>query len=115
MNKEILELINRRENQLLLHCALYYEFGKNIISDDLYDKWSFELKDLIDNYPKEFSLSNNKDNFNNFDPSSGYYLNYTNYIDRAANVYNYYCKVNKINDGIKMESVSDHIDRLKKR
>lgn len=115
MNKEVLELINRRENQLLLHCALYYKFGKNIISDNLYDKWSFELKDLIDEYPKEFSLSNNKDNFNKFDPSSGYYLNYTNYIDRAANVYNYYCKVNKINDGIKMESVSDHIDRIKKR
>lgn len=100
MNKDKLELINRRERQLLLHSALYYNFNKNIISDNVYDKWSFDLKELIDNYPTEFEHSAEHECFLNFDPSSGYYLNYTNYINRAIHVYNYHCKINHINDRI---------------
>lgn len=114
MNKEILELINRRERQLLVHAALYYEFGKNIISDDQYDKWSFELKNLIDNNSKEFENSAEHEAFLNFEPSTGMNLHFTNYLDRAACLYNYYCKINKINDHIQMENVKDHIKRIKK-
>lgn len=114
MNEKVLELINRRERQLLVHAALYYEFGKNIISDDQYDKWSFELKDLIDNNPKEFENSAEHDAFLNFDPSSGYYLNHTSYDDRAACLYNDYCKMNNIHDHIQMEDIKEHIKRIKK-
>ena len=115
MNDTILELINRRERQLLLHAALYYEFGKNIISDDQYDKWSFELDKLIKDNPKEFNNSSEHENFLTFDPSSGYYLNYTNFIDRAACVYNDYCRLNNIKDHIQMEDIKDHIARIKGR
>lgn len=84
-----------------MHSALYYEFNKNIIDDNTYDKWSFELADLINDFPEEFKASANADAFVHFDPSSGYYLNYTNYIDRAVHVYNYHCTINNINDKIK--------------
>lgn len=114
MNEKILELINRRERQLLVHAALYYKFDKNIISDDLYDKWSFELKDLIDNNPEEFNNSAEHDVFISFEPGSGYYLNFTNFQDRAACLYNDYCKINHMNDLIQMEDVKEHIKRIKK-
>lgn len=48
LDPRISELIKRRENQILLHACLYYEFNLNLISDDKCDQLSFELKDLID-------------------------------------------------------------------
>lgn len=115
IDNNIVNLINRRENQLLVHSALYYEFNKNIISDDLYDKWSFELKDLIETYPDEFSASDNYESFLNFDPSSGYYLNYTDKVDRAACLYNDYCRLHNIDDYVNMETLEDHKNRLRRK
>lgn len=73
----ILSLINRREAQLLVHSYLYYELDKSLISDDTWTKWAFELYDLIRTYPEEFEKSRYAWIFEeDFDPSSGYYLNY---------------------------------------
>lgn len=86
------ELINRRENQLLLHACLYYRWNANIISDDTYDKWSFELADLIDKYPKHFKKSYYYKQFKGFVPDSGYYLPYNIKKDRAYHIYQAYKK-----------------------
>lgn len=72
----ILEKINQRERQLLVHCFLYYEKNKNIISDDQYDRFSFDLADLIKKYPDDFKKSGYYHEFRNFDPSTGLGLNY---------------------------------------
>ena len=84
MDEKIAELIKRRENQILLHACLYYEFNLNIISDDKYDQWSFELKDLIDKYPEEFKQSPYYKQLKGFVPDSGYYLPYKLKLKRAT-------------------------------
>lgn len=71
-----LEKINQRERQLLVHAYLYYKLDKNVISDDKYDDFSFDLASLITKYPNEFKQSVYHKDFKSFDPSSGYYLNY---------------------------------------
>lgn len=83
LDPQVAEKIKRRENQLLLHACLYYEFNLNLISDDKYDQWSFELKDLIDRYPAEFKASPYYEQFKDFVPDSGYYLPYKLKLRRA--------------------------------
>ena len=72
----ILEKINQRERQLLVHCCLYYGMNENIISDDKYDFFSFDLAYLIKKYPEDFKKSAYCYEFRNFDPSTGLGLNY---------------------------------------
>lgn len=72
----ILQKINQRERQLLVHAYLYYRLGKNVIDDDKYDQWSFELDKLIKEYPQDFKQSVYQKDFTDFNPSSGYYLAY---------------------------------------
>ena len=55
MNKDIVELINRKENQILIHSAIYYRFNDNLIPDWQYDiklseefKMSYHYKDFIE-------------------------------------------------------------------
>ena len=72
----ILEKINQRERQLLVHCCLYYGMNENIISDDTYDKFSFDLADLIKKHPNAFKKSVYYYEFRNFNPSTGLGLNY---------------------------------------
>lgn len=66
--------INQRERQILVHAYLYYKMNKNLISDDKYDQWSFELDELIKKYPELFKKSAYPKAFEGFIPDSGYYL-----------------------------------------
>jgi NAD-dependent DNA ligase (contains BRCT domain type II) len=75
-NIEILELINRRERQLLVHSCIYYRLGNNLISDHTFDDWCKELVKLIADNPHEFSLSQYAEDFKGFDGSSGFDLPY---------------------------------------
>lgn len=51
-NKEkIIELIKRRRRQILVHSCLYYKLSYNIISDEQFDKWCEELRELHSKYP----------------------------------------------------------------
>lgn len=71
---ELLELINRRERQILVHSCIYYIYNDNIISDDTWTEWAKELEDLIHNYPDIFEQSVLKDRFRDFDHSTGFNL-----------------------------------------
>ena len=55
----------------MVHSCLYYEMDTNIISDEVFDRWSNELVVLMKKYPNEYS-----DRFDiffrNWDGSSGY-------------------------------------------
>lgn len=76
MKQTILEKINQRERQLLVHCCLYYSMNTNIIDDDTYDRFSFNLADLIKKYPNDFKKSVYHYEFRKFNPSTGLGLNY---------------------------------------
>lgn len=71
-DSKIIELINRRENQVLIHSIIYYNLDDNIISDSTWSKWAMELVDLINKYPNEFTKSHHHNIFVNFDGSTGF-------------------------------------------
>ena len=72
--KKLLSLINRRERQLLVHSYIYYELDDNIISDETWSKWAFELVELREKHSDIFMLSEYASYFLTFDGSTGYDL-----------------------------------------
>lgn len=51
-DKQIMELIQRRRLQILVHSCIYYRFDSNIIEDSTFDKWCNELIKLQKDYPE---------------------------------------------------------------
>lgn len=77
LDREVLELINRRQRQILVHSNLYYRQNVNLITDAQYDRWSHQLYDLIQEHPKEFRKSAWYEAFRTFDGNTGMGLPYT--------------------------------------
>ena len=48
-------LIKRRRLQLLVHSCIYYVLDQNIISDEQFDKWAYELVNLMKKHPDAYS------------------------------------------------------------
>ncbi len=44
---DLLEWVNRRQRQILVHSFLYYQLNENIIDDFTFDKWSKELHEAM--------------------------------------------------------------------
>lgn len=74
LDEKVLELINRRRRQILVHSYLYYELSTNIISDTTFDAWCKELVQLQSNYPKESEKAVFADVFRDWTGFSGYDL-----------------------------------------
>ena len=72
----IIELMNRRERQILVHSYLYYELNANIVTDHEFDMWSQELADMIKQYPEDFRQTEHYSAFILFDGSTGMDLPY---------------------------------------
>lgn len=72
--KKILELINRRENQILVHSYIYYQLNESLISDDQWTAWAKELCDLRDKYPDIYERSEHSLEFDKFEYSTGFDL-----------------------------------------
>lgn len=77
LDREVLELINRRQRQILVHSNLYYRQNVNLITDAQYDRWSHQLYDLIQDHPNEFRKSAWYEAFRTFDGNTGMGLPYT--------------------------------------
>jgi hypothetical protein len=75
-SEKALELINRRERQILVHSFLYYQLNESILTDYTFDAICNELVVLMTKYPEEFKQSVYYDGFKEFDGSSGYDLPY---------------------------------------
>lgn len=74
MNEEVVQLINRRRRQILVHSIIYYRFDENIVSDAMWTKWAMELADLQRRYPGEAKQCAYADAFTDFDGSTGFNL-----------------------------------------
>ena len=86
LDREVLELINRRQRQILVHSNLYYRRNVNLITDAQYDRWSHQLYDLIQDHPKEFRKSAWYEAFRTFDGNTGMGLPYTDpWVEGTAN------------------------------
>ena len=68
------ELINRRRRQILVHSVLYYEMNTNIVSDSQWSTWAKELDELQKKYPNIARQCVYSEDFDNFDPSTGFNL-----------------------------------------
>lgn len=77
LDRTVLELINRRQRQILVHSNLYYRQNVNLITDAQYDRWSHQLYDLIQAHPNEFRKSAWYGAFRTFDGNTGMGLPYT--------------------------------------
>ena len=71
---EIADLINRRRRQVLIHSIIYYEMNENIISDSQWSTWAKELDELQKTYPDIAKTCWYAEEFEDFDPSTGYSL-----------------------------------------
>ena len=86
LDREVLELINRRQRQILVHSNLYYRQNVNLITDAQYDRWSHQLYDLIQDHPNEFRKSAWYEAFRTFDGNTGMGLPYTDpWVEGTAN------------------------------
>lgn len=90
MDHDILDLINRRENQILIHSCIYYKFNDNLIEDWQYDNMGKDLIELAREYPDEFKASYHYEDFINYvnsDTPSGYDLPFSSYEVLSKAVY----------------------------
>ena len=53
---DVKELIKRRRGQMLVHSCIYYELNSNIVSDDVWQRWANELRDLQNNHPDQCNI-----------------------------------------------------------
>ncbi|MEG0580383.1 MAG: hypothetical protein RR490_10750 [Niameybacter sp.] len=74
---DLLELMNRRQRQVLVHSFLYYQLNTNTISDHTFDRWSKELVSLMKANPELAKQTVYYEGFKEFDGSSGYDLPYS--------------------------------------
>lgn len=75
---DVLELINRRQRQILVHSFLYYQLNENIISDYTFDMWAKELAELMKNHHDLAKKSVYYEAFKEFEGSTGFDLPYAN-------------------------------------
>lgn len=73
-NKDILNLINKRRRQILIHSYLYYKQDTNLINDFTFDKWCKELVTLHKQHPNESKQAVFPDAFKNWEGFSGFDL-----------------------------------------
>lgn len=73
---DLLELMNRRQRQILVHSFLYYQLNTNVISDHEFDKWSKQLYNLMQDNKELAKQTVYYKGFESFDGSSGFDLPY---------------------------------------
>lgn len=68
------ELIKRRRFQIALHSTIYYVYDTNIIPDSEYDRFSRELTELQELYPKASKEAPLYEAYKDWDGSTGFHL-----------------------------------------
>lgn len=70
--------IQQRRYQMLVHSYIYYELNSNIVTDDTWAKWAYELVDLQAKYPEIAKQVIYAKDFETWDGSTGAFLNFKN-------------------------------------
>lgn len=74
VSPKILELINKRRRQILVHSYLYYKWNTSLISDFTFDSWCKELVKLQNDHPREAEKAVFPEAFKGWTGFSGYDL-----------------------------------------
>ena len=80
------ERIRQRRRQMLVHSYIYYELNDSIISDATWSKWAKELAQLQKDYPEESAEVEEYEQFQDWDGSSGAFLNFGENIKTVAKI-----------------------------
>ncbi len=72
--ENIISLIRRRRRQILVHSCLYYKMDTNLITDEEFDKWCGELRELHKKYPQYMEIGCYDAAFKKWGGFSGYDL-----------------------------------------
>lgn len=81
---DVMELITRRRRQLYAHSVIYYRNDTSIITDALFDKWAYELRDLQSLYPDESAAAPFAEEFANWDGTTGFDLPWNAWAEAKA-------------------------------
>lgn len=87
MGREIADRIKQKRYQLLIHSCIYYELNQSVISDDTWNKWANELRDLQNEYPDISKQVVLYEYFKDWDASTGAFLPIT--LDWVVNKASY--------------------------
>lgn len=95
---EIAELIVRRRRQILIHSCIYYKYGKGVITDHQFDKWSRELLQLMNNNPEFINKLEWWMDFEDFTATGGSHLPSmeNDWVERKANQLMEYAEKHKL-------------------
>lgn len=66
--------IRQRRSQMLVHSRIYYVLDENIVSDDTWQKWANELRDLQEQYPQYCKIGFFDREFATWNGDSGAFL-----------------------------------------
>lgn len=69
--EQILNIINHRQRQILVHSIIYYKYNANVVSDYKWSQWAKELYDLMTANQEIAKQSCMYDIFKDFDYSTG--------------------------------------------
>lgn len=70
--------IQQRRYQMLVHSYIYYELDSNIVTDDKWAQWAYELVDLQAKYPDIAKQVVYAKDFETWDGSTGAFLDFSN-------------------------------------
>lgn len=93
MKTDIVELIHRRREQMLVHSYIYYKLNDNIIDDATWSKWAMELQELQNTYPEISKQVDDYELFESWDGSTGAFLKFST---RVKNKAKYLLSINNI-------------------
>jgi len=72
--EKILELINRRQRQIIVHSVIYYRMNSNLLPDKTWDIWARELVALQKDHPDIAAESVFWEDMKDFDGTTGFHL-----------------------------------------
>ena len=114
VKEKITALIRRRRRQILVHSCLYYKMDTNIVTDEQFDRWCAELRDLHSKYPLYMDCGVFDKEFRNWGGYSGFdlptdhpdiirkahqLLRINKEMERMDNEYSEICKTPRANVG----------------
>jgi len=87
MNKEsVKELIRRRRGQMIVHSCIYYHLNENIVSDDQWQEWANELRDLQHQYPDCKGIDYYDNEFDDWNGDTGAMLPFKDVVGLSQNL-----------------------------
>ena len=90
LKTKIQSKIRQRRSQMLVHSYIYYVLDDNIVSDDKWQQWANELRDLQNEYPEYCKINFFDREFSDWNGDTGAMLPLKNtyVINKANYIYN---------------------------